>query len=247
MTKSLVLMARTGPSANQVSGQSGTLCIDMLIQPAHLFDAATSTHVPTPGHHSSHPQPKRKGDRIQTSRVQDQPFPGTTTYQENEWYQVDQPGNWEGTDERELIYESLDVEEYEYADGDPEGGEDDDQVFSCLQEDEETGNGLGEEVEYEYEYDETYFQDGNEEEGVEGEEVEYTVSELVQPVGDEEEGEEGEEVEYAVSELVQPVGDDEGELEPYYPQDEDDADSDSDSDGGQGGEDGADYYEDEDD
>jgi hypothetical protein len=199
----------------------------MLIQPARLFDAATSTHAPTPGHHSSHPQTKGKGDRIQTSRVQDQPFPHTTTYQENGWYQndtndegrefegaADQPGNWEGTDERELIYESLDVEEYEYADGEPEGGEDDDQVFSCLQE-EETGNGLGGEVEYEY--GEEYFQDGNEEGG--------------------------EEVEYAVSELVQPVGDDEGEPEPYYSQDGgDDDDDDSDR-----GEDGTDDYEDDDD
>ena len=196
----------------------------MLIQPARLFNAATSTHVPTPGHHSSHRQTKGKGDRIQTSRVQDQPFPDTTTYQENGWYQnatnegrkfegaADQHGNWEGTDERELIYESLDVEEYEYADGEPEGGEDDDQVFSCLQE-EETGNGLGGEVEYEY--GEAYFQDGNEEEG--------------------------EEVDYAVSELVQPVDGDEGEPEPYYSQDGgDDSDTDTDSDGGQGGEDGTD-------
>jgi hypothetical protein len=193
----------------------------MLIQSTRLFNAATSTHLPTPGHHSGHPQTKGKGDRIQTSRVKHQPFPDTTTYQENGWYQdatdeegkefegaVDRPGNWEGTDERELIYESLDVEEYEYADGELEGSEDDDKVFSCLQEDEETGNGLG--GEGEYEYDETN------------------------------EGE-GEEVEYAVSELVQPVGDDEGETVSYYPQnggDDDDPDSD-------GGEDGTDYDEDD--
>lgn len=241
--------------------------------------AATSTHVPTPGHHSSHQQTKGNGNRIQTSRSLDQPFADTITYQEDVWYQddegnitevfegaVDQSGTWEGTDEREPGYESLDVVEYEYADG--EGDNDDGQVVSYLQEDEETGNGLEREGEYGYEeayvqedgdeveeqetveYEEVYVKEnGDEEEVQEVETVEYEEV-YVQEDGDEEEGQEVETIEYAVSELAQPGGDDEGEQEPYYPEDDGDGDDvDADTDSGQGEdseeEDGPDYYEDD--
>lgn len=183
--------------------------------------AGNGTHAPAPGRRSGHQQTKGTGDRHQTSSVQGQPFPDGTTYpefQENGWNQyvtddegnivevfegaVAQPGDWEGTDEQEPGHDSLDAGVYEYADGELEGDDDDDQVFSYLQEDEGIGNGLEGEVEYVYE--ELYVQ----EDGTEVEELE---------------------VEYTGNEPAQPVGDDEGGQEPSHPQDEGDADADADS------------------
>ncbi len=124
---------------------------------SRLNQAPTTTHAPARRQQTGHQQTKRTSEargKYQTPDVQVQPFlDSVNTIAELEPQckrntikgsvrAAEQPGDGEETVEPELGQNSLGVEDYEYADREVERDGNDDQEFHCLQEGEETGNGL---------------------------------------------------------------------------------------------------------